>query len=243
MLARVFGVEGFPGEKRVENGMWALAERLFPREADDAGISAYTQGLMDLGATLCGRGKPDCKRCPFAADCVANTTGRQRELPAARPKKAVPTRRTWMLVLRDGDTVLLERRPPTGIWGGLWSLPEADGDAAALQRVREFGAEAVIPLAPFTHVFTHFRLEIEPRIADIGAAQAGGGQRRYRMGAAGAARRLWPAGARAQAARQPERAADLRRGKMGAARRRAPRELEGVAEPGAGLSLRASRDA
>ncbi|AEA62096.1 A/G-specific adenine glycosylase [Burkholderia gladioli] len=175
VLARVFGVEGFPGEKRVENGMWALAERLFPREADDAGISAYTQGLMDLGATLCGRGKPDCKRCPFAADCVANTTGRQRELPAARPKKAVPTRRTWMLVLRDGDTVLLERRPPTGIWGGLWSLPEADGDAAALQRVREFGAEAVIPLAPFTHVFTHFRLEIEPRIADIGAAQAAGG--------------------------------------------------------------------
>ncbi|MFP4905238.1 A/G-specific adenine glycosylase, partial [Paraburkholderia sp. BR14261] len=95
VLARVFGVEGFPGEKRVENAMWTLAETLVPGpEASDADVSAYTQGLMDLGATLCGRGKPDCARCPFAQDCVANTTGRQRELPAARPKKAVPTRRT-----------------------------------------------------------------------------------------------------------------------------------------------------
>ncbi|XDJ36555.1 MAG: A/G-specific adenine glycosylase [Burkholderia sp.] len=174
VLARVFGVEGFPGEKCVENWMWALADRLFPCEANNADISAYTQGLMDLGATLCGRSKPDCKRCPFAVDCVANTTGRQRELPTARPKKTVPTRRTWMLVLRNGDTVLLERCPPTGLWGGLWSLPQADGDAAALQRVREFGTEAVIPLAPFTHVFTHFRLEIEPRIADVGAVPAAG---------------------------------------------------------------------
>ncbi|MBI0327271.1 A/G-specific adenine glycosylase [Burkholderia plantarii] len=173
VLARVFGVEGFPGEKRVENDMWVLAETLFPRDEDDAGISAYTQGLMDLGATLCGRGRPDCKRCPFAPDCVANATGRQRELPAARPKKAVPTRRTWMLVLRDGDAVLLERRPPAGIWGGLWSLPEADGDAAALQRVRAFGADSVISLAPFTHTFTHFRLEIEPRIAEVGPASGG----------------------------------------------------------------------
>ncbi|WP_459624830.1 NUDIX domain-containing protein, partial [Burkholderia sp. 3C] len=167
-----FGVEGFPGEKRIENEMWGLAERLFPRDEDDAGISAYTQGLMDLGATLCGRGKPECRRCPYAADCVANVTGRQRELPAARPKKAVPTRRTWMLVLRDGDAVLLERRPPSGIWGGLWSLPEADGDAAALQRVREFGGETVSALAPFVHTFTHFRLEIEPRIAEVGAQSA-----------------------------------------------------------------------
>ncbi|KAF1028078.1 MAG: Adenine DNA glycosylase [Burkholderia plantarii] len=179
VLARVFGVEGFPGEKRIENEMWALAERLFPREADDAGISAYTQGLMDLGATLCGRGKPECRRCPYAPDCVANTTGRQRESPAARPKKTVPTRRTWMLVLRDGDAVLLERRPPAGIWGGLWSLPEADGDATALRRVQALGGDAMTSLAPLTHTFTHFKLEIEPRIAELdhrggGAIEAAG---------------------------------------------------------------------
>ncbi len=167
VLARVFGVEGFPGEKRVENAMWALAESLLPNAANQGDVSAYTQGLMDLGATLCVRGKPDCLRCPFAGDCVAQSSGRQRELPAARPKKAVPTRRTWMLVLRDGDAVLLQRRPPTGIWGGLWSLPEADGDPALQQRARDFGGAGLVPLAPFTHTFTHFKLEIEPRLAEL----------------------------------------------------------------------------
>ncbi|MGN8106455.1 A/G-specific adenine glycosylase [Paraburkholderia sp. 22098] len=168
VLARVFGVEGFPGEKRVENAMWTLAESLLPSNASDDEVSAYTQGLMDLGATLCVRGKPDCLRCPFAADCVANVTGRQRELPTARPKKAVPTRRTWMLVLRDGDAVMLEKRPPSGIWGGLWSLPEAADEAALATRAREFGGDgAVSPLAPLTHVFTHFKLEIEPRLAEF----------------------------------------------------------------------------
>ncbi|MGY6122266.1 A/G-specific adenine glycosylase (plasmid) [Paraburkholderia strydomiana] len=168
VLARVFGVEGFPGEKKVENAMWTLAESLLPSNASDDEVSAYTQGLMDLGATLCVRAKPDCLRCPFAADCVANVTGRQRELPTARPKKAVPTRRTWMLVLRDGDAVMLEKRPPSGIWGGLWSLPEAADESALATRAREFGGDgAVSPLAPLTHVFTHFKLEIEPRLAEF----------------------------------------------------------------------------
>jgi A/G-specific adenine glycosylase len=169
VLARVFGVEGFPGEKRVENAMWALAESIVPgAAASDADVSAYTQGLMDLGATLCGRGKPDCARCPFADDCVANTTGRQRELPAARPKKAVPTRRTWMLVLLDGDTVMLEKRPPSGIWGGLWSLPEAADEAALAERAQSFGTVSrASALAPFAHTFTHFKLDIEPRVVEL----------------------------------------------------------------------------
>jgi A/G-specific adenine glycosylase len=168
VLARVFGIEGFPGEKRVENAMWELAETLLPADASDADVSAYTQGLMDLGATLCVRGKPDCARCPFAGDCIAYATGRQRELPTARPKKAVPKRQTWMLVLRDGGSVLLERRPPTGIWGGLWSLPEAADESSLAERARTLGA-AGLPerLAPLTHAFTHFRLEIEPRLAEL----------------------------------------------------------------------------
>lgn len=173
VLARVFGVEGFPGDKRIENEMWALAEALLPDAAEPTDVTAYTQGLMDLGATLCVRGKPECGRCPFAGECVAQRSGRQRELPAARPKKAVPTRRTWMLVLRDGDAVLLQRRPPAGIWGGLWSLPEADGDAALARRAREFGGAALVPLAPLTHTFTHFRLEIEPRLAELDGAAGG----------------------------------------------------------------------
>ncbi|MDR5830172.1 A/G-specific adenine glycosylase [Caballeronia sp. LP006] len=167
VLARVFGVEGFPGEKRVENAMWTLAESLLPDAANKDEVTAYTQGLMDLGATLCVRGKPDCARCPFAPDCVANVEGRQRELPAARPKKAVPTRKTWMLVLKDGDSILLEKRPPTGIWGGLWSLPEAADEAALAAVAHSFGGDAHLQrLAPLSHTFTHFKLEIEPRLGE-----------------------------------------------------------------------------
>ncbi|SDQ86021.1 A/G-specific adenine glycosylase [Paraburkholderia tuberum] len=168
VLARVFGVEGFPGEKKVENAMWTLAESLLPSNASNAELSGYTQGLMDLGATLCVRGKPHCSRCPFAPDCVANVTGRQRELPTARPKKTVPTRRTWMLLLRDGNAVMLERRPPSGIWGGLWSLPEAADEASLAERARAFGGDGeVSALASFSHVFTHFKLDIEPRLAEF----------------------------------------------------------------------------
>lgn len=185
VLARIFGIDGFPGDKRVETAMWALAESLLPA-ADEASndasddvrqregasvepIVAYTQGLMDLGATLCVRSRPDCGRCPFAHACVANLTGRQRELPAARPRKAVPTRRTMMLVLRSADQVLLEKRPPLGIWGGLWSLPEApDVDGLAARAAQLSGAPVVLaPLAPLAHTFTHFRLEIEPRLAQL----------------------------------------------------------------------------
>lgn len=175
VLARIFGIDGFPGDKRVETAMWALAETLMPgADAGSAQVSAYTQGLMDLGATLCVRGKPECAQCPFAAECVANATGRQRELPVARPKKTIPTRRTWMLVLCDGPAVLLERRPPAGIWGGLWSLPEAADEAALAARAGELGAAGVPErLAPLTHTFTHFKLDIEPRLAEC---RAGGGR-------------------------------------------------------------------
>ena len=177
VLARVFGVEGFPGEKRVENAMWVLAEGLMPGvDASNDEVSAYTQGLMDLGATLCVRGKPDCERCPFESDCVARASGRQRELPAARPKKTVPTRSTWMLVLRDGASVLLERRPPSGIWGGLWSLPEAADEASLAERAQALGAaRGFARLAPITHTFTHFKLDIEPRCADLDPVPRAGG--------------------------------------------------------------------
>lgn len=168
VLARVFGIEGFPGEKRVENALWTLAQSLAPGEAaSDEDMAAYTQGLMDLGATLCGRGKPCCARCPFAADCVAHATSRQCELPTPKPKKTAPTKRTWMLVLVDGDAVMLEKRPPSGIWGGLWSLPQAPDKAALVQLARTLGATGKVSrLAPFTHTFTHFRLEIKPYLVE-----------------------------------------------------------------------------
>jgi A/G-specific adenine glycosylase len=173
VLTRVYGIEGFPGEKKVETALWALADSLLPPADTDAArleadMSAYTQGLMDLGATLCVRGQPACARCPFAADCEARLSNRQRVLPQARPKKTVPVRQTLMLILRHGDAVLLERRPPTGIWGGLWSLPQAADEASLALYAQRFGTQGPWQkLTPLTHVFTHFKLEIEPRLAQL----------------------------------------------------------------------------
>jgi len=160
VLARVFGIEGWPGEKTVENRLWALAETLLPV----SDIRAYTQGLMDLGATVCTRGRPRCESCPFSDDCVANSQGRQRELPGARPKKSLPEKRTAMLVLLNAGEVLLEKRPNSGIWGGLWSLPEFPEQDDPVQAASRLGypAELTGELPGFNHTFTHFRLFIQP---------------------------------------------------------------------------------
>jgi A/G-specific adenine glycosylase len=162
VLARRFGVEGWPGERVVENRLWALAESLLP-EAD---VEIYTQALMDLGAGICLRRNPACDACPVETDCIARRAGRQHALPVPQPRKPVPQKRTVMLILRHGPDILLEKRPPTGIWGGLWSLPEmepgADPLAAAWARYG-LDAEALPSLPIVTHGFTHFRLTIIPQ--------------------------------------------------------------------------------
>jgi A/G-specific adenine glycosylase len=170
VLARAFGIEGFPGERRVEKELWTLAESLLPPQGSND-LGAYTQGLMDLGATLCVRGKPDCARCPFQVDCSARMAGRQLELPSRRPKKLVPTRRTLMLIVRSGGAVLLEKRPPSGIWGGLWSLPQAADESELAARIEALGCSGQLhALSPVTHTFTHFRLDIAPRLLETDRA-------------------------------------------------------------------------
>lgn len=170
VLARCFGIAGFPGEKAVENRLWALAEKLLPKES----IQAYTQGLMDLGASRCTRGKPDCARCPMLDICVAHKENRVAELPTRRPKKAVPQRVSRMLVLRHEERVLLERRPPTGIWGGLLALPTLpeDCDHPLNWIADSLGLEvsALRALPPLQHAFTHFRLEILPLQGEVHGA-------------------------------------------------------------------------
>lgn len=181
VFARVFGIAEYPGAKPVEDALWRRAEALLPAE----GIEAYTQGLMDLGATLCTRGKPDCARCPLRERCVAHASGRTDVLPVRKPKKTVPEKQAAMLVIIDRGQVLLEQRPPSGIWGGLLSLPEVDGhaahlgaapDAAVLDRAAgSFGAvEEMQALLPLVHVFTHYKLHITPyRIGLAARAEAG----------------------------------------------------------------------
>jgi A/G-specific adenine glycosylase len=125
---------------------------------------------MDLGATLCTRAKPDCANCPLAQTCQAFALDRVREFPAPRPAKAVPTRTTHMLLLLYSGQVLLEKRPSSGIWGGLWSLPElADGSEVRAHCLRNFGCSiaAPEPLAPLEHGFTHFKLIIQPLLCRV----------------------------------------------------------------------------
>ena len=170
VLARVFGVDGWPGERTVEDRLWALAERLLPKR--DVGI--YTQALMDLGATLCVRTSPLCEKCPVKRHCVARLENRVGELPAPRPRRALPQRAlTWLVLLRNGQ-VLLERRPAPGIWGGLWSFPEGVAGNLASYCRRAFGCEikAVRKLEPIEHGFTHFRLRIRPLLCDVGRMRA-----------------------------------------------------------------------
>ena len=164
VLARCFSIDGFPGSAASEKVFWQLAEALLPL----TGIEAYTQGLMDLGATLCTRANYACAICPMSDICVARREGRQGELPAARPRKVLPERETSLLLLTDGEHVLLERRPPSGIWGGLLSLPEAAADEAHPFAQRHgFRLLGMRPLASLKHSFTHFHLHIHPLLCTV----------------------------------------------------------------------------
>ena len=162
VLCRVFGIEGFPGEKAVESRLWALAESLLPQD----GIGSYIQAQMDLGATICTRGKPACTRCPLTEECIARLSNRVSSLPTPRPKKHIPRRSVRMAVIVDRGAVLLERRPPAGIWGGLLSLPEVpEHETEVGNWVRDqlgINAGQGVLLPPLTHTFTHFVLDIQP---------------------------------------------------------------------------------
>lgn len=162
VLARWAGVEGYTGSKVVETRFWQLAESLLPATGD---VAAYTQGLMDLGSLVCTRGKPQCAACPLAEDCIARATGQQAKLPTPKPRKTIPERHVVLLLIEHEGCILLERRPPAGIWGGLWSLPEAADTLGAAELCQQrFGL--AVDFGPagedFVHVFTHFRLTITP---------------------------------------------------------------------------------
>ena len=169
VLARHAGIEGDPASAAVAARLWETADsRLPPKD-----IEAYTQGMMDLGANLCTVRKPACLLCPVSADCVARAEDRVAELPRKRTRAAPRRKRIAMLVAISRGEVLLEKRPPSGIWGGLWSLPEADADADPARAIRAWGITPaqVSPLAPFEHAFTHFTLEVAPWRIDVRKAQ------------------------------------------------------------------------
>lgn len=168
VFARVFGIDGYPGDKKVELQLWQRAEALLP----EGGVESYTQGLMDLGATVCVRSKPRCAQCPLKARCVALASNRVDDLPVRKAKKVIPEKHTAMLIVLHADQVLLQQRPSHGIWGGLLSLPELDGGVAAeneldcaslANAVASFGTFDIVERLPsLSHGFTHFKLHISP---------------------------------------------------------------------------------
>lgn len=168
VLCRYHAVAGWPGRGIVSRELWRLADAHTPQR----GVRRYTQAMMDLGATVCLRRRPLCGACPVAGDCEARRQGRQEDLPEPKPRANLPQRCTTFLIVRDaGGRVLLERRPPAGLWGGLWSFPEcepgADPVASAHAGLGLVAAE-VARLATVRHGFSHYRLDIEPVVLALG---------------------------------------------------------------------------
>lgn len=165
VLARYHAVPGWPGHTSVLKQLWVHAEAHTPSER----VRDYTQGIMDLGAMVCTRSRPACNDCPLKQGCAAYAKGEINLYPGSKPKKAKPEKTTWMVILEDNEgRILLERRPPSGIWGGLWSLPELDPAYGAdeLQEACEqsLGFDCGEPelISGFRHTFSHYHLHIQP---------------------------------------------------------------------------------
>ena len=165
VLARVFGIAGDPGSAAVIAALWAQSEACTPTLK----VGEYTQAIMDLGATICSRASPACTVCPVSPGCIAALEGRQSELPGKKQKRSRGSREATLLIAETHTAgsvaVLVERRPATGLWGGLWSPPQFESEFAALDWVRrEIGEpeSRSVVLAPIHHAFTHFDLRLKP---------------------------------------------------------------------------------
>jgi len=182
VLARYCAIEGYTGKKEVELQLWRQAEALLPQRD----VATYIQGLMDFGATVCTRSKPNCDACPVQTNCVAYQSGHVAQLPTPRPRKTLPEKHSIFLLLLNGSDILLEKRPGSGIWGGLWCPPQFDDEQSALawcmqrgittdknaRRSRVGGNPANLTnqceaLPEFTHTFTHFKLHIAPLLVQV----------------------------------------------------------------------------
>jgi len=162
VLCRFYAVNGWPGESAVEKQLWQLAEGLTP----EINVARYTQAIMDLGATVCTRSRPQCDICPVASECLARKQESQDKYPGPKPKKTIPLRETVFLLLENKNgEILFEKRPVTGIWGGLWCFPECSPDDDVeewLLANTGFSGSITRKLSIIKHRLTHFRMEILP---------------------------------------------------------------------------------
>ncbi len=163
VLTRYHAIAGWPEQAQVKRQLWEVAEQLTPRGR----VADYTQAMMDLGATVCIRSKPLCAACPLANDCLAHRQNRISSYPGKKPAKKLPVRTTTMLLITDASNrVLLEKRPPEGIWGSLYSLPEADGHSTPAVQAALPAEVSLCPrhtqLPTLRHTFSHYHLDISP---------------------------------------------------------------------------------
>ena len=166
VLARLDGVETWPGERETEKQLWQRADKLTPQER----FGDYTQAIMDLGATLCTRSKPKCESCPMHSGCFAYAHNKVAELPVKKPKKDKPVRQTHLLIVRnEKGEVWLEQRPQKGIWGGLWSFPQLESWQECQTKVEsQFCSEpSLLKWEEFRHTFSHYHLDITPVFSEV----------------------------------------------------------------------------
>ncbi len=162
VLCRYQAIGGYPNEASVNRQLWALAQALTPA----ARVAEYTQAIMDLGATLCTRARPQCARCPQQGDCQAHQQGRESDYPSPRPRKVLPVKCSYLLMLQNPEAqVLLQRRPARGIWGGLWSFPECSSETGIYEWCwahLQIQVQNYEVWQAFRHTFTHYHLDIVP---------------------------------------------------------------------------------
>jgi len=179
VLARFYAVEGWTGNVVVQKQLWELAEQNLPKQnLSKKGIAKkqvnadYTQAMMDLGATLCTRTKPRCNECPLHVNCVALKQDAVKNFPTPKPKKVLPEKQTVMLILQNAKgEIFMQKRPPVGIWGGLWCFPQFDNKEEATQWLKDktgVSLNNANALASFNHTFSHFKLAIHPHHIDLG---------------------------------------------------------------------------
>ena len=160
VLARCYAVDGWPGRKEVEKRLWEISENVTPAK----GVAQFNQAMMDLGATVCTRSKPKCTLCPLNSGCIAYANGSWAQYPGKKPKQTLPERTGFLLLMQHGETVWLDRRPPSGLWGGLYCFPQFSDEAALRDWLaqRQIQADTLTELNGFRHTFSHFHLDIVP---------------------------------------------------------------------------------
>lgn len=162
VLTRFHAIGGWPGNKKVEDKLWKIAEAHTPTR----NAAEYTQAIMDLGATLCKRSRPLCECCPVKEGCQAHAQNLQQLLPEKKPRKTLPVKQTVFAIIENNKgEVLLEKRPPSGIWGGLWGFPECATDedlGTWLDTKKGYSTELLQRQSVIRHTFSHFHLDIMP---------------------------------------------------------------------------------